>query len=90
MGSYNRYSPERMLLTINITTHRVHSLHWQPRHLQQCLQSHYGLNYACTRQGTITAKQLRWAFSMLLSRLVRLPALGNVEALVPFADFRQS
>ncbi len=28
----------------------------------------------------------QWAFSMLLSRLVRLSALGDTEALVPWAD----
>jgi SET domain len=28
----------------------------------------------------------QWAFSMLLSRLIRLGALGDTEALVPWAD----
>ena len=28
----------------------------------------------------------QWAFSMLLSRLIRLASLGDAEALVPWAD----
>ena len=34
----------------------------------------------------MTSQNLNWAFSMLLSRLVRLPSLGNIEALCPWAD----
>ena len=37
-------------------------------------------------QGVLSVPHLRWAFSMLLSRLVRLPAWGSAEALVPWAD----
>ena len=29
---------------------------------------------------------LRWAFSMLLSRSIRLPSRGDLECLVPWAD----
>lgn len=38
------------------------------------------------QQGVLSPKRLRWAFSMLLSRLVRLQGLGNQEALCPWAD----
>ena len=37
-------------------------------------------------QGVLSIPHLRWAFSMLLSRLVRLPAWSSAEALVPWAD----
>ena len=37
-------------------------------------------------QGTLSEGRLSWAFSILLSRLVRLPSLNNVEALCPWAD----
>jgi len=38
-------------------------------------------------KGAITEASLKWAFGILLSRLIRLPALGNTEALIPWADF---
>lgn len=37
-------------------------------------------------QGALSKPHLYWAFSILLSRLVRLPTLRNVEALCPWAD----
>lgn len=37
-------------------------------------------------QGALSERRLRWAFAMLLSRLVRLPGRGNTEALCPWAD----
>ncbi|GAB4816512.1 hypothetical protein N2152v2_003558 [Parachlorella kessleri] len=38
------------------------------------------------RPDVFTQQSLRWAFSMLLTRLIRLPGLGDTEALVPWAD----
>ena len=34
-----------------------------------------------------TRNKFDWALSMLLSRLVRLPGMSNVEAMIPWADF---
>lgn len=39
------------------------------------------------REQTYSREAITWALSLLLSRLIRLPALGDVEALVPWADF---
>ena len=39
-------------------------------------------------QGLFTQQALRWAFCMLLTRLIRLPGLGDTEALVPWAGGR--
>lgn len=45
-----------------------------------------GLRVLCDLQGMLSEKRLRWAFGMLLSRLVRLPARREEEALCPWAD----
>lgn len=37
--------------------------------------------------GALSREALNWAFAVLLTRLVRLPALADAEALVPWADF---
>ena len=42
--------------------------------------------YYSIMQGALSKPHLYWAFSILLSRLVRLPTLRNVEALCPWAD----
>ncbi len=36
--------------------------------------------------GPLTEQDLRWGFSMLLSRLIRLPGKQDLEACVPWAD----
>lgn len=44
------------------------------------------LEPALEKYAAFTDAALRWGFSMLLSRLIRLPRRDNLEACIPFAD----